>query len=113
MDRREWTTLEKQKLVEMSGSMTMAEAAKELGRTYNSVLSKSHQLGISFPAAYVAKPRVIFAEDIAQMMELQSIGLSSAEIGCYVGMHKLSVRSTLSRARTGGFDTYPLKGGAN
>jgi hypothetical protein len=109
MSRREWTTSEQQRLVKMSETMTMAEAAKELRRTYNSVLSKAHQLGLTFPAAYIAKPRVVFAEDIAKMMELQSLGLCSAEIGCYVGMHKLAVRSALSKARRGGFDAYPLR----
>ncbi|QDP55716.1 MAG: hypothetical protein Tp138OMZ00d2C19078241_48 [Prokaryotic dsDNA virus sp.] len=110
MDKREWTTLEQQRLVKMSKSMTVAEAAKELRRTYNSVLSKSHQLGVSFRVASASKKRTIFAEDIAQMMELQSLGLCSSEIGCYVGVHKMGVRSALSKARRGGFDAYPLRG---
>ena len=54
--------------------------------------------------------RKFWAEDIASMMEMQTVGVSLVKIARTFDTTVLSLKQHLHRARLHGFGAYPLKG---
>lgn len=82
-------------------------AAEQTGRT----ISALTQLGVanSKEPKPLKKKRLVFADNIANMMELQSQGMSLKTIGAHYNMTASKIKSHLCKARRCGFDAYPKR----
>ena len=106
-----WTRSEIDYLEAISMENHMAECAKMLGRTFDSVRGKAEALKIKFKRKH--KPSRFFAEDIAFMMEMRASGLNTSDISKLFEINKKEINAALIHAEKYGFDKYPKRANTN
>lgn len=106
MKIKEWTRNEEIRLAGLLPRFTVKDCAFILGRTFKSVHQKKQQLGVYAGKPY-AKRRVFYAENIACIFELISLGFNCAEIAKCFNTKKETIVRAVNNAKKHGFDEYP------
>lgn len=105
---RPWVTTEIKELRRLYDRFDIKTCAEFMGRAVNSISNRVKVLGLK--PAYERDQKKLYAEDIANLMELKSMGFSWREIGgCYPVYSIQHLRQAVYVARKHGFDAYPKR----
>jgi hypothetical protein len=106
---KQWTTREQKDCAAAYSTQGLDAAISITGRGSASIINKMYTLGCKSPKNRPPDTRKHYAENIAEMMEMESSGLKHSIIGEYFNLKRKRVGVILSEARQQGFDAYPLR----
>ena len=110
MRNNPWTDLEESKLAEVYPALGLDQARLALGRTHDSVKKKAAQLGLKSPIANQGGTRKYFAGDIANIMELRTMGFSLDNIAKCFNSTASAIYYLIWVAERGSMAKYPSRG---
>lgn len=104
-----WTKKEHDKLAHLYARFDTKGCAMILGRSYASVKDKIKHLKLSSPRSTGGNTRVFYAQDVANVFELVTMGFSHSDIAKCFNVPARTIQVTISRAKREGLSAYPKR----
>lgn len=105
-----WTTTEQKRLGELYQRFDMNGCSMILDRPVNGVKDMVSRLSLKSPRNTGGNIRQFYAQDIANIFELVSMGFCFNEIAKCFQSNLRTIQTVVRRAESHGFDAYPMRG---
>ena len=110
MSRKDWTTGEEKRLIEIYQRFDVIGCSMVMGRTIRSIMGRAEMLGIKSPRANIGYKRRFFAEDMANIFELMQMGFDCESIAKCFNCNLATVGRVIRDAKMNGLANFPKRG---